>query len=144
MNRKMWYRKLLIIPKVNLFLLIYFSEIEYEEIMAKFFPNLMKTMYPQIQEQQNSSKLKTNHIKMHHNQIAGKKKQRQTFKKSQTKIKQNTLHIGEQNLKLHRLVMRNNWKLKENTMTSLKSWKTKNIYISLEFISSKYVPKKQK
>lgn len=76
--------------------------------MAKFFPNLMKTMYPQIQEQQNSSKLKTNHIKMHHNQIAGKNKQRQNFKDSQTKIKQNTLHIGEQNLRLHRLVMRNN------------------------------------
>ena len=124
MHRKMWYRKLLIIPKVNLFLLIYFSEIEYEEIMAKFFPNLMKTMYPQIQEQQNSSKLKTNHIKMHHNQIAGKNKQRQNFKDNQTKIKQNTLHIGEQNLRLHRLVMRNNWQLKENTMTSLKCQKT--------------------
>ena len=56
--------------------------------MAKFFPNLMKTMYPQILEKQNSSKLNTNHTKMHHNQINGKKKQRQNFKDSQTKIKQ--------------------------------------------------------
>ena len=85
----MWYQKLIsIIPNINLFLLIYFSEIEYEEIMAKFFPNLMKTMYPQILEQQNSSKLNTNHTKMQHNQINGKKKQRQNFKDSQTKIKQ--------------------------------------------------------
>lgn len=109
MHRKMWYQQSIsIIPEGNLFLLIYFSEIEYEEIMAKFFPNLMKTMYPQIQEKQSSSKLNTNHTEMHHDQIAGKKKQRQNFKDSQTKIKQNTLHIGEQNLRLHKLVARNN------------------------------------
>lgn len=45
---------------------------------------------------------------MHHDRIAGKKKQRQNFKDSQAKIKQNTLHIGEQSLRLHRLVARNN------------------------------------
>lgn len=64
------------IPKFNLFLPIYFSEIEFEE-MAKIFPNLVKTIYAQVQEdQQNPSKLKTNHTKMYHNQIAGNKKQR--------------------------------------------------------------------